>query len=87
MDQCRQRPGGSQANATLIKGKSVSRIGEKLVKSDEGLTSDDPDSASKCTGLFVQNQLGVESRSYHRTLRLRSLTVRVTWTIGRNSGM
>jgi hypothetical protein len=48
-----------QANSTLIEGKSVSRI-EKLVKSDEGLTSDEPDSASKWTGLFVQDQLGVE---------------------------
>lgn len=48
-----------QANSTLIEGKSVSRI-EKLVKSDEGLTSDEPDSASKWTGLFVQDQLSVE---------------------------
>ena len=48
-----------QANSTLIEGKSVSRIG-KLVKSDEGLTSDKPDGASKWTGLFVQDQLGVE---------------------------
>jgi hypothetical protein len=30
------------------------------VKSDEGLTSDEPDSASKWTGLFVQDQLSVE---------------------------
>jgi hypothetical protein len=41
-----------QANSTLIEGKTVGRIG-KLVKSDEGLTSDDPDSASKWTGIFV----------------------------------
>jgi hypothetical protein len=30
------------------------------VKSDESLTSDEPDSASKWTGIFVQDQLGVE---------------------------
>ena len=39
-----------QTNSALIEGESVSWIG-KLVKSDEGLTSDKPDSASKWTGL------------------------------------
>jgi hypothetical protein len=48
-----------QANSTLIEGKTVGRIG-KLMKSDEGMTSDQPDSASKWTGIFVQDQLGVE---------------------------
>src|SRR5580698_804905 len=48
-----------QANSTLIEGESVSWIG-KLVESDEGSTSDTPDSASKWPRLFVQDHLGVE---------------------------
>jgi hypothetical protein len=48
-----------QANSTLIEGESVSWIG-KLVESDEGLTSDEPDSASKWPRLLVKDQLGVE---------------------------
>ncbi len=48
-----------QANSAFIEGESVSWVW-KLVKSDECLPSDKPDSASKWTGLFVQDHLGVE---------------------------
>ena len=48
-----------QANSTLIEGESVSWIG-KLVESDEGSTSDTPDSASKWPRLIVEDHFGVE---------------------------
>src|ERR1700733_1145324 len=48
-----------ETNSTFIKRAGVRRIG-KLVKSDDGLTSDKQDSASKWAGAFVQHQLHSE---------------------------
>jgi hypothetical protein len=48
-----------QTNSTFIKRKGVGGIG-KLVKADQGLTSDQPDSSSKWSRAFVQEHLHVE---------------------------
>ncbi len=48
-----------EANTTLVERKRVYRIG-KLVQSDEGSASHEPDGASKGTGFIVYRQFGVE---------------------------
>jgi hypothetical protein len=48
-----------KTNSTFIKRTGVRRIG-KLMKPNEGLTFDKPDSASKWAGAFVQDELHVE---------------------------
>jgi hypothetical protein len=74
-----------QTNATLIEWKGVRWVGE-LVKPDERLTFDKPDSSSKRARAFVLVNFTSKSRSYHWTLRSRSLTVRVTCAMVGNSG-
>jgi hypothetical protein len=69
-----------QTDATLVECNPVSRI-RKLMKSNQSLTSNEPDGSAKWTGDSSMNISAPKSPSYQATLRLRSLTVRVTCVI------
>ena len=57
------------------------------MKSQERLSFHNPNGTSKRPRALVQEKRYVEERSYHWTLRSRSLTVRVTWAIVGIPGM